>query len=96
MSTSTVNPFWLNATLALAIVFCLRVVLLNYPDLVDPTESRYANVAQEMVLDNDWVTPKLSQPEGVVPYLGKPPLHFWLTAACFKIFGVSEGALPPA
>lgn len=59
-------------------------------DLVDPTESRYAVVAQEMLLTNDWVTPKLAEPEGVIPYLGKPPLHYWFTAAIYSLFGVEE------
>jgi 4-amino-4-deoxy-L-arabinose transferase-like glycosyltransferase len=68
----------------------LRSSLLEYTDLIDPTESRYATVAQEMYLSNDWVTPKLPMPEGVVPYLGKPPLHFWLTALSYKLFGVDE------
>lgn len=72
----------------LLLVLAFRASLLNYSDLVDPTESRYASVAQQMVLDGDWITPKLPQPEGVVPYMGKPPFHFWLTAASYEIFGV--------
>lgn len=74
----------------LIIIVVLRASLLNYSDLVDPTESRYASVAQLMILDNDWITPKLPQPEGVVPYLGKPPLHFWLTALSYKALGFSN------
>lgn len=67
-----------------------RGLLLEHTALVDPTEARYASVAQEMVLSNNWVTPQLPMPEGVVPYLGKPPLHFWLTAISYKIFGMDE------
>lgn len=59
-------------------------------DLVDPTEARYASVAQEMFLSKEWLTPLLPLPEGVVPYLGKPPLHFWLTLISYKLFGVDE------
>jgi len=67
-----------------------RALSLEYMDLIDPTEARYAIVAQNMVLENDWITPKLPMPEGVVPYMGKPPLHFWLTALSFRTFGMEE------
>ena len=41
-----------------------------------------------MVLSNDWVTPKIPGLAGPEPYLGKPPLHFWLTAVSLKLFGM--------
>jgi 4-amino-4-deoxy-L-arabinose transferase-like glycosyltransferase len=65
-----------------------RLVLLEHPNLVDPTEARYASIAQQMVRSGDWLTPHLPMPEGIVPYLGKPPLHFWLTAAAFELLGM--------
>lgn len=71
-------------------VFFLRCIPLEMADLVDPTEARYASVAQEMLLSKDWLTPLLPLPEGVTPYLGKPPLHFWLTLISYKLFGVDE------
>ena len=67
-----------------------RLATLEYTNLTDPTESRYAVVAQEMVQSGNWLTPMLPMPEGVVPYLGKPPLHFWVTALVYKFFGVDE------
>ena len=36
---------------------------------------------------NDWVTPWFDYG---VPYWGKPPLAFWVTALGFKLFGVNE------
>lgn len=66
----------------------MRLLLLDYPALMDPTEGRYAYVGQEMVLSNDWVTPKIPGISGSIPYLGKPPLHFWMTALSLKIFGM--------
>lgn len=68
----------------------IRGLSLEYTDLVDPTETRYASVGQEMYLSGDWVTPKLPMPEGLTPYLGKPPLHFWLVALSYSVFGVEE------
>lgn len=67
-----------------------RALLLEYTDLHDPTEARYAIVAQEMFLSGDWLTPKLPMPNGIEPYLGKPPLHFWLTAISYSLFGMDE------
>lgn len=67
-----------------------RGLFLEYMDLVDPTESRYASVAAEMATSGDWLTPKLPSKEGVIPYLGKPPLHFWITAALYNTAGIEE------
>ncbi len=76
--------------IVLAVIIFCRAVLLEQTSLIDPTEARYAVVAQEMAKTGDWVTPKLPTAEGIVPYMGKPPLHFWLTALCYEIFEVDE------
>jgi 4-amino-4-deoxy-L-arabinose transferase-like glycosyltransferase len=77
-----------SAAFIVCIVIALRIFTLGTSDLIDPTESRYAFVAQEMVLSADWITPKLQLPEGLEAYTGKPPLHFWLTAIAISIFGM--------
>src|SRR5262249_26911704 len=51
-------------------------------------EARYAEVAREMLLDHDWVTPHLD----FTVFLNKPPLVFWLTAVVFRIAGPTEWA----
>lgn len=81
-------------TVAALLVLCLglRAWTLEHPDLIDPTEARYAFVAQEMALSGDWTVPKLPWRGEVEPYLGKPPLHFWLTAAAFSVFDMHEWA----
>lgn len=81
---------WRNALLLLLLFVVARATTLEYTDLSDPTESRYATVAQEMALSGNWLTPTLPSAEGKVPYLGKPPLHFWLTALSYTIFGLDE------
>lgn len=84
-----------ESLLALAVlVFILfaRLVTLDLVDLLDPTESRYAVVGQEMLLRDNWLTPKVYQQGNLVPYLGKPPLHFWLIATAYKIFGMEVWA----
>jgi len=56
--------------------------------LQDPDEGRYAEIAREMVVSGDWLTPTLNH----VKYFDKPPLLYWLVAASFQLFGMSEGA----
>lgn len=83
---------WALALVVALFALVLRGATLGTLDLSDPTESRYASVAEGMVLDGNWITPTLPMPEGIVPYLGKPPLHFWLTALSYTLFGINEWA----
>jgi 4-amino-4-deoxy-L-arabinose transferase-like glycosyltransferase len=87
----SVSPKSTLLTLSLFILM-VRLVTLAFPDLVDTTEGRYAGVAQLMLQRDDWVTPWIHL-EGVdKPYLGKPPLHFWLVQTAFLIFGQNSFA----
>ena len=54
--------------------------------LIDRDEGRYAEAAREMLASGDWLVPRLFG----VPYLEKPPLFFWLTAASCGLVGVDE------
>src|SRR4030095_6671602 len=51
-------------------------------------EGVYARVAQEMLERRDFIVPTLDG----VPYLEKPPLLYWVTAAAFATFGMNEAA----
>ena len=70
-------------------VILIRLVTLGSYPLMDTTESRYAEIAREMVVTGNWVTPQLEPGQS---FWAKPPLSFWLTAICFKIFGINEFA----
>ncbi|HSB28283.1 MAG TPA: glycosyltransferase family 39 protein [Pyrinomonadaceae bacterium] len=59
---------------------------LGHLPLVGPDEPRYAQVAREMFLRNDWITPTL----GGHTWFEKPALLYWLIIPAFKIFGVHE------
>lgn len=54
--------------------------------LLDPDESRYSEIADNIVDTGDYVTPRLNH----VVYLEKPPLDYWATAVTFKMFGENE------
>jgi len=56
--------------------------------LLGPDEPRYAQVAREMFLTGDLITPRL----GGHTWFEKPALLYWMTAAAFRVFGVSEWA----
>jgi 4-amino-4-deoxy-L-arabinose transferase-like glycosyltransferase len=62
---------------------------LGRPPLWEPDEGRYAEIAREMVVDHDYVTPR----NNFVRYFEKPPLVYWLTGASLKIFGRNEFAV---
>ena len=61
--------------------------------LVGPDEPRYAQVAREMLVTGDYVTPRYFGE----PWLEKPVLYFWLASAAYWLFGISEfGARLPS
>jgi len=56
--------------------------------LWDPDEARYAEMAREVVVLNDWITPHLN----FLVYFEKPMMYIWMVAAGFKVFGTTEWA----
>lgn len=86
VNTLVTRRFLVYAVIAAALT---RLMMLGMYPLMDTTEARYAEIARIMVELNDWVTPWFDYD---VPFWGKPPLSFWLTAASFKLFGINEFA----
>lgn len=84
----------------LRLLLCAIVAALLYlpalgrPALWEPDEGRYAEIAREMVLSGDWITPR----DDWVRYFEKPPLVYWAEAIAIKSFGPNEFAarLPAA
>src|SRR5919112_2992197 len=72
--------------LFLAAVFVFYLFGLGHLPLLGPDEPRYVQVAREMFLTGDLVTPRL----GGHTWFEKPALLYWMIAGAFKIFGVSE------
>lgn len=53
---------------------------------IGPDEPRYAEVAREMRVTGDWITPRL----GGIKWFEKPALTYWLLAAGYSLFGENE------
>src|SRR5262249_1877345 len=67
---------WLSVFVLLLGPAVLLYPSLSFP-LIEPDESRYAQIPYEMLHSGDYLVPRL-QGE---PYLDKPPLFYWLVAA---------------
>ncbi len=82
-------PRRLSKSLLFGLVIVFALVWfsnLEYRKLIRPDEGRYAEIAREMVMSGDWITPRLND----LKYFEKPPLQYWATAAAFRIFGESH------
>ncbi|MGO4516429.1 ArnT family glycosyltransferase [Terriglobus sp. 2YAB30_2] len=62
------------------------------PGLLDDVDSVYLEVAREMLVRQDYVTPYVDG----IRFFDKPPLMYWLAAGSMKIFGPHDwaGRLP--
>ena len=68
------------------IVIAFYLYGLGQMPLLGPDEPRYAQIAREMLINRDWITPTL----GGHTWFEKPALLYWMIAGSFKMFGVSE------
>ncbi|MFN7927877.1 MAG: glycosyltransferase family 39 protein [Blastocatellia bacterium] len=59
---------------------------LGYLPMIGPDEPRYTEVAREMYMRGDWITPQLAGQH----WFEKPALTYWLVASGFQVLGVSE------
>jgi len=70
----------------LALAFAaLASIRLDRPGFFD-NEGRYAEVAREMLVRRDLVTPEMNE----TLFLNKPPLMFWLAAGAFALGASGE------
>ena len=75
---------WLLFALLIVFVYFFGLTI----PLVGPDEPRYSQIAREMYLRGDWITPKL----GGFDWFEKPALLYWLQIISYKMFGISEFA----
>jgi 4-amino-4-deoxy-L-arabinose transferase-like glycosyltransferase len=80
------------STVWVAVLFTLLAALwfVNFGErkLNRPDEGRYAEIAREMALSADYVTPRLND----LKYFEKPPLHYWASALAIKVLGINESS----
>lgn len=78
-------------TLAGLVLLCLLFFLwgLDAYTLFDRTETETAEVARQMWVSGDWITPYFNG----IRYFDKPVLLYWLIGLGFQIFGQSELAV---
>ena len=74
------------------LIFAAIIVFVYFSGLtiplLGPDEPRYAQIAREMFLRGDWITPKL----GGFDWFEKPALLYWLQIVSYKLFGINEFA----
>ncbi len=89
-SLALADDTWRRDLALLALLFGLLYFFqLGDATLVNPDESRYAEIPREMVATGDYVLPRLN---GVF-YFEKPPLMYWCLAGFLRIFGPDELAM---
>jgi 4-amino-4-deoxy-L-arabinose transferase-like glycosyltransferase len=66
----------------------LQIGGLFSPGLLDDVDSIYIEIAREMMLRHDYVTPYING----VRFFDKPPLMYWMAAGSMQIFGVHDWA----
>jgi 4-amino-4-deoxy-L-arabinose transferase-like glycosyltransferase len=79
----------LNRTAILLLVLALAVIWfvpLGWRHLLPSDEGRYAEMAREMFVTGDWITPRYNG----YKYFEKPPLQTWANALTFAWFGIGE------
>ena len=64
----------------------VSLAVLGIRTLVPPDEGRYAEMAREMLVSGDWITPRLDG----IKYFEKPPLQTWMNALTFAAFGFGD------
>ncbi|HVE44907.1 MAG TPA: glycosyltransferase family 39 protein [Gammaproteobacteria bacterium] len=81
---------WITDILLLTVGFLLLYTfcLGSYP-LFPRDEGRYAEIAREMLITSDYITPRING----IAFLDKPVLYYWLQALSMSLFGVNEWAV---
>src|SRR5579875_959160 len=79
---------WVSILILLALSACIYVGTAGWPPLLDSTDAAHAEASREMLKNHDWVILHIDG----IRYLEKPPLHYWLVAASFAVFGVNAFA----
>jgi 4-amino-4-deoxy-L-arabinose transferase-like glycosyltransferase len=72
----------------LALTLGIYVGTAAWPALLDDADAAHALAARSMLASGDWAVLHVNG----VAWLEKPPLHYWLVALSYGVFGVSTFA----
>lgn len=86
LSEKTHSHWVRDLILLIAVLSGLFTFMLGNRPLNVPDEARYSEIAREMLVTHDFVTPRVDG----IKYFEKPPLFEWMQAGAFKVFGYSE------
>lgn len=78
-----------NAAIAVLVLLVLYFGTIFHRPLFFEDETRYAEVAREMVVSGDWVSPKMNN----LDYFEKPVMGHWLNSAAMLAFGQTRFAV---
>lgn len=87
VESRSTRPSWLPAPIGAVLLSILWLLVWGMGlqrSLGEPDEGRYAEIAREMLVSHDWVTPRL---DGFL-FFDKPALHYWASATAYMAFGV--------
>jgi len=73
-------------TIAWALPALALVLTCGFLGLFEPTETRYAEIAREMLRSGDWIVPRLNG----IAHFHKPPVAYWGSALGMAALGVNE------
>ncbi len=79
---------WIHALILFAVALPY-FINLGASSIWDASEAFYAETPREMLESGDYLAPHFNY----APRTQKPPLVYWIVAASYKVFGVSEFAL---
>lgn len=89
MTYSRKMSWLIDLSLWFVILLAIYSAFLGSYPLGVPDESRYCEIPREMVVNHDYITPRLN---GLL-YFEKPPLFYWLQTLAIKTLGTSEWAM---
>jgi len=77
-----------------ALFLFLYIIPLGVRPIINPDESRYAEIPREMLASGDWIVPRFNG----LRYFEKPVLGYWMIAVSLRTFGENAFAarLPSA
>jgi 4-amino-4-deoxy-L-arabinose transferase len=73
-----------NPALAIVLITACWLVTAGALGLMEPTETRYGEIAREMLASGDWLVPRLDG----IHHFHKPPLAYWAAASGMALWGV--------